>query len=108
MEYSKRDKGKHKIIELKGNLDIYSASKMKKEINQIIDDEGVESLILDMAHVTHMDSSGIALLANLQKKLKTEDAKFALVNVTGDIMAVLKLSSLDSFFTIYPTENDIK
>lgn len=108
MEYSVKNKEQHKIIELKGNLDIYSASKMKKEVIQIIDTEGVTSLILDMAHVSHMDSSGIALLANLQKKLKTEESKFALVNVTGDIMAVLKLSSLDSFFTIYPTENDIK
>jgi anti-anti-sigma factor len=107
MEYTTRNKGKHKIYELVGSLDIYSASKMKKEINTVIDDEEIESLILDMSKVTHMDSSGIALIANLQKKMKTAGSKFALLKVTNDIMAVLRLSSLDNFFTIYASENEI-
>ena len=108
MEYTTKNKGAHKIFELVGSLDIYSASKMKKEINTIIDDEEVESLVLDMGKVTHMDSSGIALIANLQKKMKTAGSKFALLNVTNDIMAVLRLSSLDNFFTIHASEADLK
>ncbi len=108
MEFTTKTKGKHKIFELVGSLDIYSASKMKKEINAVVDEEEIESLVLDMAKVTHMDSSGIALLANLQKKMKTEGSKFALLNVTNDIMAVLKLSSLDNFFTIYQSEAELQ
>ncbi|MCB1157086.1 MAG: STAS domain-containing protein [Leptospiraceae bacterium] len=107
MELTERDKGNHKIIELSGNLDIYSASKIKKEINKKIDDEEIESLILDMSKVTHMDSSGIAMLANLQKRMKSDDLSFALLSVTNDIMAVLRLSSLDSFFKIYQTETEV-
>jgi anti-anti-sigma factor len=108
MEFTTKTKGKHKIFELVGSLDIYSASKMKKEINAVVDEQEIESLVLDMAKVTHMDSSGIALLANLQKKMKTEGSKFALLNVTSDIMAVLKLSSLDNFFTIYQSEAELQ
>jgi anti-anti-sigma factor len=108
MEFTTKTKGKHKIFELVGSLDIYSASKMKKEINAVVDEQEIESLVLDMAKVTHMDSSGIALLANLQKKMKTEGSKFALLNVTNDIMAVLKLSSLDNFFTIYQSEAELQ
>ena len=107
MDFVQRNKGSHRIIELSGSLDIYSASKMKKEINKMIDDEGLESLILDMGKVSHMDSSGIAMLANLQKKMKGEGFKFALLNVTADIIAVLRLSSLDNFFTIYKSESEI-
>lgn len=107
MDFTQRNKGSNRIIELSGNLDIYSASKMKKEINKVIDDEEIESLVLDMAKVSHMDSSGIAMLANLQKKMKNDGFKFALLNVTADIMAVLRLSSLDNFFTIYKAESEI-
>ncbi|MCB1179832.1 MAG: STAS domain-containing protein [Leptospiraceae bacterium] len=107
MEYTTRNKGPHKIYELVGSLDIYSASKMKKEINAVIDEEEIDSLVLDMAKVTHMDSSGIALIANLQKKMKSSGSKFALLNVTNDIMAVLRLSSLDNFFTIFSSEADL-
>ncbi len=108
MEFTTKTIGNHKVFELVGSLDIYSASKMKKEINSILDEEEIESLVLDMSKVTHMDSSGIALLANLQKKMKTEGSKFALLKVTNDIMAVLKLSSLDNFFTILQSESDLK
>lgn len=108
MEFTSKNKGQHKIFELVGSLDIYSASKMKKEINTVVDDEEIESLVLDMSKVTHMDSSGIALIANLQKKMKTAGSKFALLNVTNDIMAVLRLSSLDNFFTIFQSEADLK
>ncbi|MEM7179902.1 MAG: STAS domain-containing protein [Spirochaetota bacterium] len=107
MNFEQSNKGDHKIIKLSGNLDIYSASKMKKEINKLIDDEEVESLIMDMGQVSHMDSSGIAMLANLQKRMKSDDLAFALLNVTNDIMAVLRLSSLDNFFTIYQSEDEI-
>jgi anti-sigma B factor antagonist len=108
MEYKVRDKGHHKIYELIGSLDIYSASKMKKDINAVLDEDDVDSLVLDMSKVTHMDSSGIALIANLQKKMKTAGSKFALLSVTNDIMSVLRLSSLDNFFTIYNSEGDLK
>jgi|JI9StandDraft_1071089.scaffolds.fasta_scaffold03799_3 anti-sigma B factor antagonist len=108
MELKFREKGKHKIVRLIGSMDIYTASKVKKEITQIIDDEECESVVFDMSEVHHMDSSGIALLANIQKKMKSSGNKFGLLSPTNDIMGVLKLSSLDTFFTIHKTDNDIK
>ncbi|HMV43011.1 MAG TPA: STAS domain-containing protein [Leptospiraceae bacterium] len=108
MELKVKDHNKTKIFQLVGSLDIYTASKVKKEITQIIDDEEAESVVLDMSNVNHMDSSGIALLANIQKKMKSSGNKFGLLAPTNDIMAVLKLSSLDSFFTIYNTEAEIR
>ena len=108
MELKIRNRDKSKIFQLVGSLDIYTASKIKKEITQIIENEECISVILDMSNVSHMDSSGIALLANIQKKMKSGGNKFGLLSPTNDIMAVLKLSSLDSFFTIYNSENDIR
>jgi anti-sigma B factor antagonist len=108
MEYKRRSKGDHTIYELKGNLDIYSAPKVKKDITMSIDKDRLKSVTLDMSSVTHMDSSGIALLANLHKKMKSTGNTFALLSVTNDIMAILRLSSLDSFFTIYSSEDEIK
>ncbi len=108
MDFKTRVKNSHTIIELQGSLDIYTASKMKKQITALIEEEELDSLVLDMSKVTHMDSSGIALLANLQKKMKSNNSNFALLSCTSDIMAVLKLSSLDSFFTIYNSEGELK
>ena len=75
MELKFREKGKHKIVRLIGSMDIYTASKVKKEITQIIDDEECESVVFDMSEVHHMDSSGIAMLSNIKKKNKSSGNK---------------------------------
>ena len=96
----------HTVVQLKGSLDIYSAPGFKKELHALID-SGVQSLAIDMIHIKLLDSSGIALLANIQKRMKTEESKFYLVHVQPDVMVILKLSSLDKFFHILPSIDDL-
>jgi anti-sigma B factor antagonist len=96
----------HTVVQLKGSLDIYSAPGFKKELHALIDN-GVQSLAIDMVHIKLLDSSGIALLANIQKRMKTEEGKFYLVHVHPDVMVILKLSSLDKFFHILATIEDL-
>lgn len=107
MEIKKRAKGKHVIYALEGNLDIYSAPAVKKQINMAVDKEKISSLTIDMANVPHMDSSGIALLAFLHKKMKAAGHQFALLSITNDIMTILRLSSLDSYFSILSSEDSL-
>jgi anti-sigma B factor antagonist len=108
MEVKRRAKGEHTIYELAGNLDIYSAPKVKKDITMFVDKEKVKSLALEMSKVPHMDSSGIAMLAFFHKKMKQSGSTFTLINVTNDIMAILRLSSLDSYFSIIASEDALK
>jgi anti-anti-sigma factor len=108
MEFKRRAKGEHTIYELVGNLDIYSAPKVKKDITMFVDKEKVKSLALEMSKVPHMDSSGIAMLAFFHKKMKQAGSTFTLINVTNDIMAILRLSSLDNYFSIIASEDALK
>jgi anti-anti-sigma factor len=106
MEFTTRQVKKHTVIELKGALDIYSAPSLKKDLHKMID-EGATSLAIDMVNIKLLDSSGIALLANLQKRLKSEDGHFYLLNIQPDVMVILKLSSLDQFFQILNSETQL-
>jgi anti-sigma B factor antagonist len=108
MEFKRRAKGEHIIYELNGNLDIYSAPKAKKDITMFVDKEKIKSLVIDMSKVPHMDSSGIAMLAFFHKKMKQTGSLFYLIHVTNDIMSILRLSSLDSYFTILTSEDGLK
>ena len=107
MEYVVTQEGKHKIIALKGELDLYKTGKLKRELLDVIGDE-ISSLIIDMAELTYMDSSGIALMAFLQKNVKGKNGSFAFVNINDEIMNVLKLAALDNFFKIYDSLDQIK
>jgi anti-anti-sigma factor len=107
MEITFRDKGKNKILRFTGNLDIYTSPVIKKKAIAIIEEEEVESFIFDMSEVNYFDSSGIALIANLRKRMLDREGKFALLAISYEIKSVLQLASMDRFFTIYADENEI-
>jgi anti-sigma B factor antagonist len=106
MSYSTRNLRNHLIITLEGSLDIYSAPTLKKDFHKLID-SGELSIVFDMINIKLLDSSGIALLANLQKRLQSENGRFFLMNLNADILVILKLASLESFFKIIQDENDL-
>jgi len=107
MEINIREKGSHKIIAIVGEVDLYSVGQLKKEIMSHID-ESVSSLVIDMTDLNHMDSSGIALMAQLQKKMKSVSGTFCFLNINHDIMNVLRLAALDKFFKIYDSEDQLQ
>ena len=108
MEITIRDLGRHKILEVQGDVDLYNVGELKQSIFKLLDQENVKSLIIDMGGISYMDSSGIGALVAGQKKVKTKSGKFGLLNIREEVLNILKLATLDQFFTIYETEADIE
>jgi anti-anti-sigma factor len=96
----------HTVAEIEGDVDLYNVGKLKKSLFDIID-KGAKSLVVDMKNVSYMDSSGIGALVASQKRIKANNGKFALINVSEDVLNVLKLSTLDKFFKIYANEEEL-
>ena len=108
MKINTRDLGKHKILEVEGDVDLYNVGELKLSIFKLLDTDDVESLIIDMKGICYMDSSGIGTLVAGQKKVKKQSGKFALLNIRDEVLNILKLATLDQFFTIYESESDIE
>ena len=108
MDVNIRDLGKHKVIEVLGDIDLYNVGELKQAIFKLLDSEEVQSLIIDMKGISYMDSSGIGALVASQKKMKTKGGKFALLSIKEDVLNILKLATLDQFFTIYENEGQIQ
>ena len=108
MEINVRDLGRHKILEVQGDVDLYNVGELKQSIFKLLDTDDVKSLIIDMKGISYMDSSGIGALVAGQKKVKNKSGKFALLNIRDEVLNILKLATLDQFFTIYESEADIE
>lgn len=106
MNYEKEKKENYTVYHISGNLDIYSINDFKKELSKSIDQEKIECLVFNMKKVQHMDSSGIGFLAFFHKKMKSS-GRFVLINVESPVMAILNMASLDSYFEIKNSENDL-
>jgi len=106
MDIEFRDYGEHKIIDVSGEVDLYNVSELKKALFSITDGKH-SSIIVDMKNVNYMDSSGIGALVAGQKKMKAHNGKFALMNIHEDVLNILKLATLDKFFKIYESEDEL-
>jgi anti-anti-sigma factor len=95
------------VIKIAGpRVDISSVSGLRKELLEYIDratDERQElppRVIVDLGDLIALDSTGVALLVNLQKKIVESGRKFQLRNVNDTIHKMLQLSNLADFFHI--------
>ncbi len=107
MDIDIKEIGIHKVVIVRGDVDLYSVSNFKKEILKLLEDEHIESLIVDMKDINYIDSSGIGALVTTQKKMRTRSGKFGLMNIRNEVMNILKLATLDQFFSIYENESQL-
>ena len=107
MDISFADVGNHKVVRVMGDVDLYNVGDLKRSVFELIDEGEMDSLIIDMANVNYIDSSGVGALVAAQKKMKTQGGKFGLLSLTEDVLNILKLATLDQFFKIYENESQL-
>ena len=107
MNISTRKKGNHLIVALAGELNLYNVGEVKNQITTTIGSD-TSSLVMDFKDLKYIDSSGICLMAQLKKKYSAGSGKFALMGVSKEVMDVLRITALDSFFTFISSEDKLE
>ena len=96
---SKIDKGKLTIY-LKGELDEYSAQKVRVTIDNILaKEQNVNGVVFDFSKTSFMDSTGIGVLIGRYKILKKRDIPSFILNPS---LAVNKIFQLSGIYSIIP------
>lgn len=88
------------VIALQGEVDMHSAPGLRERLLDAL--RQPSGLIVDMAEVSFIDSSGIAILVEAYKRAKQQSRRFALTGVRSAPMQVLQLTRLDKVFPLFP------
>lgn len=88
------------IIKLAGEVDVYTAPDFKDAINKVITD-GAKYLVIDLAEVSYMDSSGFGALLSATKRVKPEGGTVNLVYCNEAVERMLRITRLDSIFGLF-------
>ena len=80
---------------LSGEVDHHGARAIMEELNRQIDLELPRELTIDLAGVTFMDSSGIAVLLRAWRRVGELGGTVQVVNVPTQAAKVLKTAGLD-------------
>lgn len=94
------------IVRVSGNIVIGEGDVMLKDrIVSILEDE-YRKIILDLAEVKYMDSSGIGELVNCHTTVKKRGGEMKLLNLTKKIREILTITKLLMVFDHYVNEEE--
>lgn len=92
--------GGMKVLDVAGEIDVYTAPQFKDAVNGIIN-SGEKHLVINMAKVTYMDSSGFGTLLSAIKRLRPQGGSVNLVQCNSAIDRILRITRLNTVFATY-------
>ncbi len=105
LETSTREANGLKVLDVVGEIDVYTAPQFREAVNELIND-GQKNLIIDMKQVTYMDSSGFGTLLSATKRLRPEGGAVNLVACNSAIDRMLRITRLNTVFGTFATVDE--
>ena len=88
------------IVEVSGEINISSSPELKKSFEKV----QATRVIINMTKVGYIDSSGLATLVELLKRLKMKGGSLSLTNMSDKVKSLFEITKLDKLFGIFPTD----
>lgn len=105
MEIDIRTEGEVTVLDLKGNVTLGAGElKMRETIDRLIA-SGQKKLLLNMANVAVLDSSGIGAIIKSFTTAKKEGGKLKLVNLSRLARQLLSITGLLSVLEVFDDES---
>ncbi len=101
MEFILEDSGDVTVLHLKGDvMGGPEAVQLNTQMHNLLDEKKLQ-LVLDLAGVNRMNSSGLGILINVLTTYKNNGGQLKLTNVSGRVSNLLEITKLDKIFEIY-------
>ena len=93
------------VLRLDGRLNMVAAPRLKASIDECIDGGG-KHVVVDLADVVFMDSSGLGALVGALKTARQAGGDLRIAAPSEQVVMVLQLSNLDRVLTLFDTAGD--
>src|SRR5437764_359184 len=90
------------ILAPSGRLDVAGAPTLKEAIGEVGKD-GPPRVVIDMAGVTFVDSTGLGSVISALKQIRSSQGQLRLAAPNQQVRVVLELTTLDRVFPYYAT-----
>lgn len=90
-----------KIIPLEGEIDLHVSPRIAATLSAAVK-EKPRNLVVDLAKVSYIDSSGLAALIEAMQSVEKYGGKFALAGLQEMVKPIFEIARLDQVFRIFP------
>lgn len=89
------------VVALEGVIKLGESGRVFSDYLGQLLEEGVRAVLLDMAGIDSVDSTGLGELVGYLQRFSEQGKQLALLNPPDRVMNLLRLTKLDEVFTIY-------
>jgi len=95
-----RDVDGKTIVAVGGEIDVYTAPKLRDKITELVA-AGVYDIVIDMEAVEFLDSTGLGVLVGGLKKVRAHDGSLQLVCNQDRLLKIFRITGLAKVFVIH-------
>ncbi len=89
------------VLPLEGEIDLHVSPRVSAALGAMIDAKPPR-LVVDLAKVTYIDSSGLAVLIEGMQNVEAYGGKFILAGIQENVKPIFEIARLDQVFIIFP------
>jgi anti-sigma B factor antagonist len=87
------------VVTLNGEIDLRTSPQLRNLFLSLLE-ENPPRIILDLAGVSYVDSSGVGTIVELKRRAMPHESKVVLVGLQPRVRSLFEITRLDKFFTI--------
>lgn len=100
------DRGSYMLAKIAGTMKASTAPSMRIRLEELLHHDG--EIVLDLGGVDYIDSSGIALLINMTKRVRTKEHLMYICNCSYTVNELFQLNGLDQQLNVFQNEQEIR
>jgi anti-sigma B factor antagonist len=93
------------VLTLRGEIDVYTAPRMRQAIVDLVD-AGSLNIVVDMQKVDFLDSTGLGVLVEGLKRVRTRNGNLSIVVTQDKILKIFDITGLNKAFPIHGSLED--
>lgn len=93
------------VVAPKGDLDMAVADELRRTLTALIDGKQTR-LVIDLAHVLYIDSSGLGVLVAAMKQARGAGGDIRLCALEPDVHAIFEMTRLTKIMDIHPSRTE--
>jgi anti-sigma B factor antagonist len=93
------------VVEASGELDFYTGPQFNACLTNAMD-SGVPRVVVDLTHVTFIDSSSLGFLVGAARRSAEQTTELMIVCPPGNVARVIAITGLSRVFAMYTTRDE--
>jgi len=93
------------VLTVEGEINFNSSPDFRKAFIKVLDSKA-QKVVINLAKVDYVDSSGLATLVEALQKIKGVGGKLRLANLSTKVKSLFEITKLEKLFEIFPSEEE--